>query len=151
MAQIFDFDQSATTTIDEFCKEVGHINLDNENEIAALAPELNKLANNQAWMEDFILCGLTEPEIFQADNIYSAQSYMLKAINERAFLRFAIWAPKIFDDNLGEDNFYSYQTAHNHDFSLLTAGYLGEGYSTSLFEIPDHQNVTWSTKFRHPS
>ncbi|MCE9789995.1 hypothetical protein, partial [Shewanella chilikensis] len=132
---IFDIDTSKTLTIEEFAEYVKYVNLEKEDEISSLAPQLKMLANNEEWLENFILNGLDNPNSFQIDNAYSSQSYILCPLGDRAFLRFAIWAPLTFGKQLDEGNFYSYGTAHNHDFSLLTAGYLGPGYKTSLYEL----------------
>lgn len=142
MAHIYDLDIEDITNIDDFAHLANAIDLDNEEEIRSLAPEMKKLCNNKGWLNDFILEGLESPSTFQQDNLYSSQSYILKNIGEKAFLRFAIWAPKSFGEQLDEDNFFSYSTAHNHDFSLLTAGYLGSGYSTSIYHIDTPKDVT---------
>lgn len=141
MAFIYDLDIEDTTSIHAFTQAANSINLDCEEEIRSLAPEMKKLCNNKEWLNEFILEGLESPSTFQQDNLYSSQSYILKNIGEKAFLRFAIWAPKTFGEQLDEDNFFSYSTAHNHDFSLLTAGYQGPGYSTSIYHINSEEEV----------
>lgn len=135
MTKVFDLGVQSSIDLDTFSQAAASVNLDSEDDIATLAPELNKLSNNKKWMEQFILEGLEDVGNFQRENLYSPQSYILRNVGDRAFLRFAIWAPKSFGEQLDEDAFYSYKTAHNHDFSLLTAGYLGPGYWTSIYRL----------------
>ncbi|EDP98984.1 hypothetical protein [Shewanella benthica] len=141
MAIIKDLNISKSISIEEFKEKALQVNFDDENEILKLSPYLKMLSNNKGWLEEFIKDGLNDPSNFQIDNLYSSQSYILAEIGERAFLRFAIWSPKGFSDALDEDNFYSYKTAHNHDFSLLTVGYIGSGYTTSLYKINPTQKI----------
>lgn len=141
MAKIFDLNITDATSIDDFAYAANSINLDSEDEISSLAPKLKALSNNKEWLQEFISEGLLNPTGFQQDNLYSSQSCILRTIGERSFLRFAVWAPKTFGEQLDEDNFFSYSTAHNHDFSLLTAGYLGPGYETSIYKINNFENV----------
>lgn len=139
MAIIIDGTGSESITIEEFTERARMVDLNDEEQIVTLAPDLRKLSQNQTLLRDFIHDGLTDIVNFQRDNVYSSQSYILSEVTDTSFLRFAIWAPLNFGDQLDESNFYSYETAHNHDFSLLTAGMLGSGYTTSIYQL-DQEN-----------
>lgn len=142
MAVTFDFETDDIISVDDFVDQVKSIDLDSENEIEKLALDLKKLGNNNQWLNEFIHSELNELELkdsddFQHINPYNPQVFILRVISERAFLRFAIWMPKQFKEVLDEDKLFSYEMAHNHDFTLLTTGILGSGYTTSIYEISD--------------
>lgn len=124
-------------SIADFIAEARQANLHCENELLDLAPAMRRLSNNKEFLEDFITRGLEDIANFQRDNLYSSQSYILENVTERSFLRFAIWAPLSFGEAIDEQNFFSYERAHNHDFSLLTVGYLGPGYRTTVHELEE--------------
>lgn len=130
-----DLEDKATLSIEEFVAEARRANLHDETELVDLAPAMRRLSNNKEFLEQFILQGLEDVRGFQQDNLYSSQSYILREVTRRSFLRFAIWAPLGFGEEIDEKNFYSYEHAHNHDFSLLTAGFLGPGYRTTINEL----------------
>lgn len=141
MAIIIDGTGNETTSIEAFTECARRVDLRDEQAIVSLAPELRKLSNNKTLLRDFILKGLQDMANFQRDNLYSSQSYILSDVTEKSFLRFAVWAPLNYGAQLDESNFYSYDTAHNHDFSLLTAGMIGSGYTTSIYQLEEGQEV----------
>ena len=64
------------------------------------------------------------------DNPYTGQVMMLA--NRKHFLvRAPIWVPS---NSLVNDRMYAYGQAHDHDFDLLTIGYLGKGYVTETYQ-----------------
>lgn len=140
MAIIIDGIGNESISIEEFTERARQVDLDDEDAILTLAPDLRKLAQNKSLLRDFIQDGLTDFSNFQRDNVYSSQSYILSGVTDLSFLRFAVWAPLNFGEQLDENNFYSYDTAHNHDFSLLTAGMLGSGYTTSIYQLEEGQD-----------
>lgn len=140
MAIIVDGTCNDSISIEEFTERARQVDLEDEDAILTLAPDLRKLAQNKNLLRDFIQDGLADVANFQRDNVYSSQSYILSNVTELSFLRFAVWAPLSYGEELDENNFYSYDTAHNHDFSLLTAGMLGSGYTTSIYQLEEGQD-----------
>lgn len=66
----------------------------------------------------------------QADNPYTGQVIML-ANRKHYLVRAPIWVPS---NSLVNDRMYAYGQAHDHDFDLLTIGYLGNGYRTETYQ-----------------
>src|SRR5450830_1271706 len=104
--------------------------------IINLAEPLRKLSNNKKLGMDFLSRYLLNPDQQESINKYSSKSFIL-AVKEKYILRLNIWMEsKLF---LGttklEDNIYSYEFAHNHNFNLLTIGYFGSGYWTEIYEF----------------
>jgi hypothetical protein len=142
MAFIVDGTSDGIISVEDFVEDAKRINLDDEAEILTLAPRLRELSNNKNFLVDFINKGLLDVANFQRDNLYSSQTYIIGDVSEKCFIRFALWAPLNFGPQMGESDFYSYDTAHNHDFSLLTAGMLGSGYTTSIYQLlPDQSPI----------
>ena len=64
------------------------------------------------------------------DNYYSFQVFVLS--NEDNFtIRAPIWMPPLGKE---VDNVFAYGDAHDHNFNLMTLGYYGPGYTTSIWE-----------------
>jgi len=103
---------------------------------------LLKFANNKSFFVDYLNKNLLgDVNNFQSNNQYSEQGYMLHH-NENYFVRLTYWPvlsknPSVFE---AQNNLFSYGFAHDHNFSLLTAGYKGKGYKTNLWEY-DHDKV----------
>jgi hypothetical protein len=73
--------------------------------------------------------------------IRTPQSFVL-AIHELFYVRCNLWAPLAPDlrSKSYQERLYSLEVPHDHNFSFLTVGYLGPGYSTDLFEY-DRRHV----------
>jgi hypothetical protein len=134
MAIVREFYDQDEISIPEFIDAAREINLDDEQAILTLAPQLHRLANNKSLIESFIIEGLKDISGFQANNSYSAQTYILTHITQRSFLRFAIWSPLGYFSELDEGRYFNYDIAHDHNFSLLTAGIFGNGYTTTVYQ-----------------
>lgn len=107
-----------------------------EGKLDETASMLSRLYNNREFLGEILLSQLADAERFEADNPYTPQVFMLHT-GERYFIRAAIWTPKA--GRKGEEIFF-YEDPHDHNFSLLTLGYIGRGYRTSLFEY-EHDAV----------
>jgi len=62
---------------------------------------------------------------------------MLGGVAGMFFLRANVWLPSrlLHKTNAeGEKRLFSFETPHDHNFELLTVGYLGEGYATVIHE-----------------
>ena len=141
MAIVKEFNDASDMTLAEFVDIAKGINPDDELEILALAPHLHRLANNKTLLQTFIADGLKNVTQFQAGNPYSAQTYVLTDVTPRSFMRLAIWSPPGHFTELDESRFFAYDIAHDHNFSLLTAGLLGSGYTTSVYQLKEGTTV----------
>lgn len=113
-----------------------------DDSFAALAPLLAGLSANRSFLGNFALAALEDRCAGQsAANGYGAQVLMLHRA-ERWFMRACFW-PAAHDSVVrrsGGGPFF-YGVPHDHDFSFLTIGHLGPGYSSDYFEY-DHDAVT---------
>lgn len=98
---------------------------------------LRKLYNNRTFLTRTLLAQLRDRTAFEEANPYTPQVFMLHRA-KHYFLRAAVWAPPT--GRKGEEIFF-YEDPHDHNFALLTLGYVGPGYETVLFEY-DHDAVT---------
>lgn len=66
---------------------------------------------------------------------YSPATFVLHTNRDYVF-RANVWMPSSREIDVGtsEDQVFSYRYAHDHDFDLVTAGYLGSGYTTHIYE-----------------
>lgn len=113
-----------------------------EEGFAAFGPALKKLANNREFLADLMIGELKARCDDQVrDNQYSAQVVMLHTGNSGYLIRANFW-PALKDSVIrhsGADPFL-YGTAHDHNFSFLTVGYLGPGYWSEYYEY-DYEKV----------
>jgi hypothetical protein len=107
--------------------------------LLASAGLLARLAAHRTFLGDFLVAGLRgQGAAFQAGNNYDFQSVMLRT-TPRYLLRANFWRPMGAETpfNAHERSAFGYGVLHNHNFHLLTVGYLGEGYETDLYHLPD--------------
>lgn len=141
MAIVREYGDLGGISLEEFVDAAKGINPDDEEEILTLAPQLHQLANNRSLLSNFIADGLKNVAGFQENNHYSAQTYILCDVTPRSFMRFAIWSPLGYFTELEESRFFGYDIAHDHNFSLLTAGIFGSGYTTSVYHLKEGSSI----------
>lgn len=115
------------------------VDFDDPLSLVASAGLLARLAADRTFLGDFLVAGLrAQGRAFQADNNYDFQSVMLRTTS-RYLLRANFWRPMGAESafNAHERSAFGYGVLHNHNFHLLTVGYLGEGYETDLYHLPD--------------
>ena len=114
----------------------------NEKSLLSCTDLLFKICNNPDFLSDFINKRLTENlETYQTGNAYSEQSIIMHDCN-KFFIRATYW-PKLLKNlrvREAHNNLFSYGLIHDHNFPLLTGGYLGSGYKTKLWEY-NHDDV----------
>ncbi|HVQ07580.1 MAG TPA: transposase [Allosphingosinicella sp.] len=107
-----------------------------EDNFASWGIQLKKLANDRDFLADMMIAELKQRCDGQVrDNQYSAQVVMLHGRSSKFLLRANFW-PALKDSivrHSGTDPFF-YGTAHDHNFSFLTVGYLGPGYWSDYYE-----------------
>lgn len=134
---VWDANETESISFDAFVRYLDGLGADVlERRLEETAAMLSRLYNNRDFLGDILLSQLQDAERFEADNPYTPQVFMLHT-GERYFIRAAIWAPKA--GRKGEEIFF-YEDPHDHNFSLLTLGYIGPGYRTFLFEY-EHDAV----------
>ena len=126
---------SATEYLDYVAAKV---DLRDPDAVIASGPMLKALANDRtlvvSLLNDYV------KETFSAPGLTSAQAILVgrrKDFYVRANLRPSI--KEVGAGRMYQDQF-SYNIAHDHNFSFLTVGYLGPGYETDIYEY-DYDQV----------
>ncbi len=110
--------------------------------VEAAAGSLRKLGNNREFLGDLLIRQLESQ--YREDVIesgYGPQAILLSPLSNGVFLRANIWPSE-------QDHCYQasgaktfvYGVPHDHNFSFLTVGYLGPGYTSDYYEYP-YQDV----------
>ena len=110
--------------------EKGGYDLTRENDLIASAPLLKKLSNNKDFLIDRAFAELKNCLQFQETNVYGPQVLLLHA-NRHYYIRANIWKP-VSSLEMQVPGF-SYDVCHDHNFSILTVGYLGPGYQSRTY------------------
>lgn len=120
--------------------------LDPEDMLKA-APMLRALANNRTFINDAVL-----EELKLAVGRDDRNAYIGRQISAQSILyggrghfsvRSNLWSTPVVDNAVSKkhtDRVFSYITPHDHNFGLLTVGYAGPGYRTTIYEY-DHRSV----------
>lgn len=126
-----------TASVDElvsFSRE--HVNYGDYDSILEAANILAAVANDREVLVKAIIATLSKRDDYFNDNMgTSSQSIILHSdpiikVRANAWKKPVVRAGSMAHD----DNLYSYNHAHNHNFELLTVGYLGSGYWTEIHE-----------------
>lgn len=99
---------------------------------------LQRLQANRHFLTAYIRKYILDLEL-QASNPYTGQILIL-AEREHFIVRAPIWVPM---NEMTDARMFAYDFPHDHDFDLLTIGYVGSGYSTDIYEY-DCRNVSGS-------
>jgi hypothetical protein len=137
MCKSWDIDTNESVEYDEFLEffraQGKHLF---ENDLDASALMMRRLANNRRFLTERLNREMANLKTFQTKNLYTPQVFMLD-MNDIFFVRANIWEP--LKKRPGDDLFF-YEAPHDHNFSFLTVGYHGSGYSTELYDY-DHDKV----------
>jgi hypothetical protein len=134
LAITFATDTDESISLEQFVHEVESIlDSDDQDTLVALAPRLRRLANNRTFLAEFINDELANWEQFQKDSSYTGQVFQL-ATGRDYLIRANVWEPPAATVRGNRDGLFMYQQPHDHNFSFLTAGYLGAGYQTTIYE-----------------
>lgn len=100
-----------------------------DNHLEESVHALKKLYNNRRFLT-LHLNSLLKDFAKEGKNFYTFQVFMIA--QEKYFnLRAPIWMPA---SGLASDKAYIYDIPHDHNFNLLTLGYLGDGYKTDIYQ-----------------
>lgn len=100
--------------------------LTRHEDLIASAPLLGKLANNKSFVIERMFDELRNQLRFQANNMYAPEVLLLHSTKDY-FIRANIWKPISAAEEAIPG--YQYDVCHDHNFDILTVGYLGLGYS----------------------
>lgn len=140
MARTIATSNDATVSIDEFVDYVHtQVDLRDLDSVAAAAPMLRGLANDRRLVVDRL--NRQVANLFRSETVASAQVIYLGEGRD-FYLRANVW-PSLADLSSGrvyQDQF-SYNLAHDHNYSFMTVGYHGPGYITELYEYDNDRIV----------
>ncbi|QZD95912.1 transposase [Qipengyuania gelatinilytica] len=144
MPRIIPSDETAAHGLEDCLEMLDAVPFEPEDEssLANGAVALKRLANNRDFLSDLLIeqlkVGHKDGGI---ESAYGPQSIVLSRMRGRSFLRANIWPSEqesCFRAS-GADAFV-YGVPHDHNFSFLTAGYFGPGYSSDYYEY-DYESV----------
>lgn len=104
--------------------------------VLACAPQLRALANNRAFLVRNFNSHLSDYRKLANLKGYAPHSFNLFTASTDFYVRANVWVRPSEDDRRRqlEEKFFSYSSAHDHNFSFMTVGYAGPGYETSIYE-----------------
>src|SRR5882757_2712224 len=120
-------------TLDEFIDYVHtHVDLQDLASVATAAPKFRSLANDRALVVRHLNHQVKEN--FRSQVIPSAQALFL-GDGRDFYVRANIWPSNadLASGRVYQDQF-SYNLAHDHNYSFMTVGYHGPGYITEVYE-----------------
>jgi hypothetical protein len=122
------FHESESLSLEEYIRAIedGGYDLTRHEDLIASAPLLARLANNKTFLLDRMFDELRDQLKFQADNMYAPEVLLLHAAKDY-FIRANIWKP-LSSAELAIPE-YQYDVCHDHNFDILTVGYMGPGYN----------------------
>jgi len=133
MATTIPCDNDEIVTLEEFIDYVhSHVDLQDLDSVAAAAPKFRSLANDRGLVVRHL--NRQVKENFRSQVIPSAQALFL-GDGRDFYVRANVW-PSYADIASGrvyQDQF-SYNLAHDHNYSFMTVGYHGPGYLTEIYE-----------------
>jgi len=139
VALIWDIETDKSMEVDEFFAHLeDNIVLGDIDSLAACAEPLRALANNRTFVLDAYHKELKEFWAGSRVNAHLAQSIQIGR-SKQFYVRVNIWLPiaKGVRTEAFQKRLYSYDLPHDHNFSFLTVGYFGGGYTTDIYEY-DH-------------
>ena len=146
MALTISVDTDRVLSLEDYLEFArGRLRVDDDDAVCGSAGELARLANNRGFLAQRLGEELRSGRAFQADNGFTAQSFLLGG-GADFYLRANIWMPP---EELGlprdrGNHLFSYQIPHDHNFSFLTVGYSGSGYETTIFEYDRDSVAGWA-------
>jgi hypothetical protein len=95
---------------------------------------LKKLANNRRFLINHVNASLLNWRSEKSNAVGDTAFFLAR--NGPVCIRANVWVPPgdVSASRRWQANIRSYLTPHDHPFSFVTVGYLGPGYSTTIFE-----------------
>lgn len=143
MADLIDLNTTQSIDYSDFLEELksfDHKLFDDEH-IEKTAILLKRLYNNRTFLTNYFNEILKDVGS-QAWNLYTFQVFMLA--KEKYFnLRAPIWMPPRGQES---DAAFVYDLPHDHNFDLMTLGYLGSGYKTDIYQYDSKNTIGYPTE-----
>jgi hypothetical protein len=144
MPQLIECKDERVISLKQAIAEIGPsgVDMSDPDDVARGALTLRRLNNNRTFLGDILVEQLTQRHRqIGPQSAYGPQAIVLSELKGGSFLRANIW-PSAKDacfQASGAKSFV-YGTAHDHNFSFLTAGYFGPGYASDYYEY-DYSSV----------
>jgi hypothetical protein len=141
--EYFKYDACSTPTpieLDDFLEACdSNMNPLNEDTILSQRAGLVALGKNKQFIIDHLRQRLENPALWHVDDtpvMYSDQSIIL-ARRDNYYIRVASWYPpsRKHGSFSWDNDFFSYNFAHNHAFTLLSTGLYGPGYTSDNYSL----------------
>ena len=131
MAKIFSHEVLDEISYGDFISELDGMGADffDVKNIKKTAALMNRLFYNREFLSNH-LNNILDDVVPVKGNLYTSQVFMLEK-NDRYAIRAPLWLPARGD--YGEEVFV-YGMPHDHNFNILTMGYLGSGYKTKIWQ-----------------
>ncbi|MFT3765115.1 MAG: hypothetical protein QM820_06315 [Minicystis sp.] len=117
-----------------------NVDVRDDDSVMLAAPMLEALANNKDLLID-----VYNKELLSYDAARGAAYSPASAVLGRGskfVVRANLWPPTAGGAaRTVEESLFSYATAHDHNFSFLTANYFGPGYETEIWEYADRSSM----------
>lgn len=137
MAYSFDSrDASGSITVEDLIDAMRNAyHGDGVEAMLCVAEKFQSLAANREFIRDALLAELKRIAAERNLGSFAPQSFIIHRAPPFT-LRLNLWLPSVGSIRKVEQEarIYSYGRAHDHNFSLLTAGVAGPGYRTRIYE-----------------
>lgn len=123
-------------SVDAFVDEVRRVHRGNAlDTMVRVSESFQQLGANMEFIRDKILEELRRMVVRDRLTMYTPQSMIIHR-DEPFLLRMNLWAPLSGSERKTrqESRLFSYDKAHDHNFTLLTVGIAGPGYGTRIYE-----------------
>ncbi len=149
MAYSATFESRDALSLEEFVDAVRRsVDVTDPFSLREAGPILHALSLNRRLFDDVIAdavkANASSGGLQQSFNAYTDATFLLGGCPDQSFfVRANVWRkPKVVAGSLKMQNeLYSYDAAHDHNFDFLTVGYFGSGYTTRIFEY-DSESLT---------
>ncbi len=133
MALTLDATNQDVLSVEEFVDFVERsVNVQDLDALCACVPAFKALINNRTLIGDLIERELRSWRDFQAGNSYVGTTLIL-ARTPKFFIRANVWLPDTPRSRAHGDSAI-YGLTHDHNFTFMTGGYHGAGYTTEIYE-----------------
>lgn len=144
MPKVIDVRDHASCTLSDCVEGLENGGFDPHDDASTMgaAHWLKKLANNRDFLSDLLIRQLeTQYREHVVESGYGPQAILLSSLHNGTFLRANIWpSEKDHCFQASGAKTFVYDVPHDHNFSFLTVGYLGSGYSSDYYEY-DYKSV----------
>lgn len=135
MAYTVDLPKPQPIELAEFVESMETADLECAEDLCEVADLFGRLNANKRLLVDHVNEYLSAGRERDARNTYTGQTFVLAGARTY-FVRANVWLPPNYPllPLAEEGNHFFYGVAHDHNFSFLTAGHVGSGYRTRIFE-----------------